>query len=293
MSIRELFPINIKKLKDKDRKFLLEKNSQEYLFNEQAKINNRTLLTSIFAVFVSVVSLVLLSDYNTNNQKLFVMIFIIVITTYLMVQFILSIININTQQRVIKEGYNELFKIHFNYAKQKKLDGMVSISSRSIFKDLLKWGNKWETGKILFILLFIFGLLLFVNRFNSISNFQDFDFCIKEQVEFWQNGNLQLLRSFFEHFIFNFIVPITFVILSLGFDKLFRQYLNWRVFFGIGAFCSVVITFTWEFQKMPVEWIEVIYDLLAVLLSYLFIRWMLKEINTNIKQKSKKENPQQ
>jgi hypothetical protein len=157
------------------------------------------------------------------------------------------------------------------------------------FRKFLKWGNKWETGRMIFILTFILGLLLFMNRYNLLLNMPDkiADFCVKESVKFWQSGNLQLLRSFFEHFVFNFITPIIFVIFSLGFDKLFKQYANWRISFGIGALCSVIITLAWEFQKMPVEWIEVIYDLLAVLLSYLFIKWMLKGRDINLKQSSK------
>jgi len=157
------------------------------------------------------------------------------------------------------------------------------------FRKFLKWGSKWDTGKMIFILIFILGLLLFMNRYNLLLNMPDkiADFCVKESVKFWQSGNLQLLRSLFEHFVFNFITPIIFVIFSLGFDKLFRQYVNWRVSFGIGVFCSIAITLAWEFQKMPVEWIEVIYDLLAVLLSYLFIKWMLKEFDIYVKQNSK------
>jgi len=153
-------------------------------------------------------------------------------------------------------------------------------------KALLKWGNKWDTGKLIFTLFVILGLLLFMNRFNLLLNVpnQIADFCMKENVKFWQGGTLQLIRSFLEHFSFNFLVPIFFVIFYLGFDRLFQQYMNWRIIFVFGALTVLFITFVWEFQKRPVEWIEVIYDLLAVILSYVFCRWMLKEFNITIKQ---------
>lgn len=155
-------------------------------------------------------------------------------------------------------------------------------------KDLLKWGNKWETGKMIVIISFVLCLILFMNRYDFLIESAT-ETCLNEHVKFWQTGFLQLLRSFFEHFTFNFLVPIIFVIFSLGFDKLFRKYLNWRISFAIGALFSISSTIIWEFQKRPIEWIEVIYDLSAVLVSYLFIRWMLKEFDNLVKQTSKKE----
>jgi hypothetical protein len=147
-------------------------------------------------------------------------------------------------------------------------------------KDFLKWGSKWDTGIMIFIITFLLGLVLFINRydllFKSVSQLSDF--CIKENVKFWQVGFLQLLRSFLEHFTFNFVLPIIFVIFSFGIDRLFKRYTSWKLAFVMGAFCSVLITFIWEFQKRPVEIIEVVYDLLAVIISYLFIRWILSEM---------------
>lgn len=161
------------------------------------------------------------------------------------------------------------------------------------FRDLLKWGNKWDTGKLIFILTVGLIIALFLNRYNLILNTNGlYDACVKESVKFWQSGFLQLVRSFFEHLTFNFFVPLIFVIFSLGFDRLFNKYLNWRVSFYIGAFCSIAITLIWEFQKRPIEFIEIGYDLVAVIFSYLFVRWMLKEYEAHFKQNSKKEKKQ-
>lgn len=118
--MRETLPFDIKRLKEDDRKFLLSKNSQECLFNEQMILNNRILIISVFAILISVVTLITTSQYVTINQKLFSVIFLSIITIYLIYSFIKSYLNIKNQQKVIEYGYNTLFKLHFVYANKDK-----------------------------------------------------------------------------------------------------------------------------------------------------------------------------
>ena len=158
-------------------------------------------------------------------------------------------------------------------------------------KELFKWENNKSMGTLIFMIAVALVLILFINRFDlTLIPNQYNDFGVKENVKYWQSGTLQSLRSFFEHFSFNFLIPILFVIVSLGFDKLFNKSMNWRFPFSIGALFSIIVTFIWEFQKRPVEWIEIAYDLLAVCLSYIFVRWMLKDYGEQLKQKPKKES---
>jgi hypothetical protein len=116
--MRELFDLDKKKLKEEDRRLILTKNLNEFLFNEQMKLNNRFFVVSIFAIFISIATLIITSQYNTYNQKLFVIIFLCLLVIYLVYLLVNARININKQQMQIKQGYDELFKYHFNYAKQ-------------------------------------------------------------------------------------------------------------------------------------------------------------------------------
>ena len=119
--MRETLPFDIRKLKEEDRKFLLSKNSQECLFNEQMILNNIILIISVFAILISVVTLITTSQYVSNNQKLFSIIFLSIITIYLIYSFIKSYRNIKNQQKVIEYGYNTLFKLHFGYTNKGKI----------------------------------------------------------------------------------------------------------------------------------------------------------------------------
>lgn len=116
MNNREILNLNPKKLKEEDRRFLLSKNSTELLFNEQMIMNNRVMIISIFAVLISIATMMITSNYNTNNQKLGVIIFLSLIALYLIYSFIISFIKIKGQQKQIQSQYDELFKHHLAYA---------------------------------------------------------------------------------------------------------------------------------------------------------------------------------
>jgi di/tricarboxylate transporter len=152
---------------------------------------------------------------------------------------------------------------------------MVKKKSKFFNKKKVKW-DKWIIGNWVVILTIGLGLVLFLNRFSFVLNSPSFDFCIKENVRYWKSGFLQLVRSFLEHFTFNFVMPVLFVIFSLGLDKVVNKNFDWKWFFGLGAICALSITVLWEFQKRPVEVLEVCYDLAAIVISYLFIKWQLK-----------------
>lgn len=117
---REYFKVDPKKLKEEDRRFLLSKNSGEFLFNEQMMLNNRIFAISIFAVFVSIATLIIASSYNSSNQKIFVITVLCLLSIYLIYLLVRSTINIKRQQRQIQYSYDELFKLHFAYVTKAK-----------------------------------------------------------------------------------------------------------------------------------------------------------------------------
>ncbi len=116
--MRDLFPIDIKKLKDEDKRFLLEKSSSEFLFNEQMRLNNRMLMISVFALLASLLSLVISSPYNTKNQAMLFLDFIIILASLLIILFKKSVKEIRQQQGQLESMYNSLFRDYFNYAKR-------------------------------------------------------------------------------------------------------------------------------------------------------------------------------
>jgi UDP-N-acetylmuramyl pentapeptide phosphotransferase/UDP-N-acetylglucosamine-1-phosphate transferase len=116
--MRELFEPDIKKLKEEDRRFLLSKSSTEMLFNLQENMNNRLMGISIFAMFLAIASLIVNSQYNTYNQKLFVVIVLIILSAYLIYLFIKAHKRIRAQNEVMINAYDALFKFHFGYSKK-------------------------------------------------------------------------------------------------------------------------------------------------------------------------------
>jgi len=116
--MRELFPIDIKKLNREDRQFLLGKNSSEDMFNRQMMQQNIILIVSMFALLTSLIAIILPLQFISTPLKTFVVIFFIIVAVYLIYTFVRSLRNIQKQLENIKQGYDELFKYHFAYAKQ-------------------------------------------------------------------------------------------------------------------------------------------------------------------------------
>ena len=140
---------------------------------------------------------------------------------------------------------------------------------------MISWkSTKEEWGFWIFFFALIIGFFLFLNRWDILLN--GLDSCFKENVKFWKDGNLQLFRSFLEHIIFNFVVPLLFVTFFLGIDRLFKKHPNWKVYFFAGMAVDLLATGLWEFKKWPkLEWIEIGYDLAGLFLSWIFINWMI------------------
>ena len=117
--MREFLHIDITKLKEEDRRFLLSKSSSEYIFNEQSLLNNRILFISIFAVLVSLASFIMGTDYISTNVKSFIITLFILAIIYLTYSFFKNLINIRKEQKILEEGYNKLFKLHLKYKNPK------------------------------------------------------------------------------------------------------------------------------------------------------------------------------
>jgi hypothetical protein len=80
--MRKRLTLDLNKIDTEDRKFLLTKNSTEILFEEQMITNNRIIFISISALFISIASFVLSSLYVPNDQKLGVLIVLILLWVF-------------------------------------------------------------------------------------------------------------------------------------------------------------------------------------------------------------------
>lgn len=121
--MRELFNINkedFKKLGKDDRRFLLNINHNEFLFNESMLLQNRILVIAVFAVFIALLSLIIPLQFISTNLKIFVVIFLSLSSFYLLFLFIRAVKRVQDQNGIIKKGYEELFRYHFKYLGEKK-----------------------------------------------------------------------------------------------------------------------------------------------------------------------------
>src|SRR3989338_2686660 len=121
--MRDYFKIDLKKLKEEDRRFILNKASSEILFNSQGEMQNNSLLASIFAVFISIAALIIVSPFNSAYQKLIVIIVLSIFSIYLIVMRLKAHFFIKRQNDIMIRAYDELFKLHFKYAKDTKFTG--------------------------------------------------------------------------------------------------------------------------------------------------------------------------
>jgi len=113
---KEYLHLNKKKIKEEARRFLMSRYFNETIASHQGSISNTTLLLSLLAILFSGFSIV----YASRNW-IFVVIYaifsllglIILISKYKRVQN-----NLHNERERMKKEYDELFKYHFNYAKQ-------------------------------------------------------------------------------------------------------------------------------------------------------------------------------
>jgi|SRR3989344_6268978 len=121
--MRELMPIDKKKLKKEDLRFLLNINHTELLFNENMLLQNRTLIIVIFALFIALLSLIINLDSISNLFKSVFITLLSISSLYLLILFFKSIKSVKEQNSKIKKSYEYLFYYNFNYAKDKQNKG--------------------------------------------------------------------------------------------------------------------------------------------------------------------------
>jgi len=116
--MRELFKINLNKLKEEDRRFLLNKNSSEILHYDQMLMTNKILIITIFALFTALVSLIIYFNYITIINKIIFVVIMTCFIIYLLITFYNSKTNINKDKNRIVQLSADLFKLHLAYAKK-------------------------------------------------------------------------------------------------------------------------------------------------------------------------------
>ena len=105
-----------KKLDKEDRRFLLSINHNEYLFNESMLMQNRTLLIAIFAVYASILSLIIPSDYISIILKLSTITILSIFSLYLLIMFCIAVKRVKAQNEKLKKNYDYFLKYHLKYA---------------------------------------------------------------------------------------------------------------------------------------------------------------------------------
>ncbi len=118
--MRELIHLDIAKLKKEDKNFLLEKNLSEILHYDIMLMNNKLMSLTIFALFVSLVSLIISSKYIGVFTKFIFVFFMIALTLILIIQFKNAKQNMSLDYNRIKNESAILFKDTFSYAYNKE-----------------------------------------------------------------------------------------------------------------------------------------------------------------------------
>ena len=115
---RQLLPIDIKKLKEEDRRFLLEKSLNETISNHQGAMHNTAITLSLLAIMISTFSVV----YTTKH-----ILSIIVFSVFALIGLIFYVRkykksqkNLAMERNQIRISYDELFKQHFDYLNKEK-----------------------------------------------------------------------------------------------------------------------------------------------------------------------------
>ena len=119
--MRELLNLDIKKLKKTDKMFLIQKNSSEILHYDQMLMNNKFMSLTIFALFVSLVSLVVSSEYIGVITKPIFVLFMISLPLILVFQFKNAKQNISLDYNRIKNESAILFKDILSYSYNKEV----------------------------------------------------------------------------------------------------------------------------------------------------------------------------
>lgn len=116
-STKEQLDLDIKKLKEEDRRFLLNRNLNEIIASLQGSMYNTSTTSSLLALFLSGFSIVSLTkDLNliftyTTFSLILILFFI---RKYKKFQF-----NLRRERDDLKLDYSKLFKYHLDYAIKK------------------------------------------------------------------------------------------------------------------------------------------------------------------------------
>ena len=116
--IPNISEIDFKKLKEEDRRLLLQELYQENSLNSQGALTNGLISLAVFTLFVSAFALVL-STKNLPAIIIFSLFSVIIIVIYL-TEFKKAQSKTIRWKDILKKRYEELFKFHFDYAKRKK-----------------------------------------------------------------------------------------------------------------------------------------------------------------------------
>ena len=115
---RRYEPLEKEKLKLEDRRFLLNINHNEVLFNESMLLQNRILLIAMFALFVATLSLIIGLEIISEKAKAIITTILTAFSFWILFTFSNAIKRVKDQNDNIKANYETLFKHHFNYAKK-------------------------------------------------------------------------------------------------------------------------------------------------------------------------------
>ena len=112
------FEIDFKRLNRKDREYLLSHYSKGATFNANMKQTNTTLIISLCAVFLSTFTLI----FSVTEDLRFIVpftIFVLCVLIFTYFKFSNASAKVKASIQVATKNYNDLFKVHFNYAQKK------------------------------------------------------------------------------------------------------------------------------------------------------------------------------
>jgi hypothetical protein len=110
----EQMPLDIKKLNEDDRRFLLDRNMTQAVANSQGSLGNISILMSLVAILIATYSVV----YQTGILWVILpyAIFSVIGLIFAVVRYKRAQRNLVKEMFNLKINYDELFKHHFGYA---------------------------------------------------------------------------------------------------------------------------------------------------------------------------------
>jgi ABC-type transport system involved in cytochrome bd biosynthesis fused ATPase/permease subunit len=110
----------IKKLKEEDRRFIMNISHTEYLFNENMLLQNRVLVIAIFALFASILALIIPLSFISATLKILLVLILSISSLWLIIMFSTAIKSVKDDNLKIKNAYDASFKYHLNYTLKKE-----------------------------------------------------------------------------------------------------------------------------------------------------------------------------